>query len=253
MSAVTILITDDEVNVRTTLRTALETDGYDVHEAANGRDALAAMHHERFDILLLDLNMPVLDGMAVLKKMKSMPLASKPKVIVLTAYASIRAAVQATRLGALDFIEKPITPVELRQSIESVLNEPDLELPPDAGHELPGSYDLAIARIRKALRLADFENAEALLMKAADRKNTSSAEYFNLLGVLYESQRDWRLARKCYGKAIAADKKYEPAQQNMRRIYELYTFGKSKEAVSLGDELENGQALPAAPTGGVAT
>jgi tetratricopeptide (TPR) repeat protein len=182
----------------------------------------------------------------VLKKMHSMPQATQPKVVVLTAYASIKAAVQATRLGALDFLEKPVTPVELRQCIKSVLEEPELDVRPDVKPNFPGSYDIAVARIRKALRMADFENAEALLMKAADRKQTSSAEYYNLLGVLYEAQRQWRLARKCYGKAIAADKHYDPAQRNMRRLYELHTFGKSDQGVVLGDELEvPGQARPA--------
>jgi CheY-like chemotaxis protein len=239
MTPQTILITDDENNVRTMLRAALETEGYDIHEASNGHDALTAIQHQQFDLLLLDLNMPVLDGMAVLKKLHSMAQATQPKVVVLTAYASIKAAVQATRLGAVDFLEKPITPVELRQCVKSVLDEPDLDPRPEVSVSFPGSYDHAVARIRKALRLADFENAEAMLMKAADRKQTSSAEYYNLLGVLYEAQRQWRLARKCYGKAIAADKQYQPAQLNMRRLYELYTFGKSEQSVVLGDEFES--------------
>ena len=62
------------------------------------------------------------------------------------------------------------------------------------------------------------------------------AAYFNLLGVLYEARRERRLARKFYGKAIAADGKYEPAQRNMRRLYELQTFGRSQEPATLGDE-----------------
>ena len=63
-----------------------------------------------------------------------------------------------------------------------------------------------LARIRKAMRSEDFASAETLLMRAADRQQTNSAEYFNLLGILYEVQGKWRLARKCYGKAMRADK-----------------------------------------------
>lgn len=97
-------------------------------------------------------------------------------------------------------------------------------------------YDNVLDRIRRSLRLADYESAESLMTAAAERKDRHSAEYFNLLGVLYEAQRRWRLARKCYGKAIAADKNYRPAQLNMQRLYELHTFGKSANPAALGDE-----------------
>jgi DNA-binding response OmpR family regulator len=236
MKPASILVTDDESNIRMTVRAALESDGYSVEEASNGREALSAIQEHAPDLMVLDLNMPVLDGMAVLDAMKSLVGVAKPKVIVLTAYSSLKTAVKATRLGAVDFIEKPITPIELRQSVRSVLNETELDAPPDVILDFAGGYEKALGRVRKALRLADYDNAEALLTKAADRKKTSSAQYFNLLGVLYEAQRKWRLARKCYGKAIAADKRYEPAQANMRRLYELQSLGRSTQGVMLGDE-----------------
>jgi len=236
MKPVSILVTDDESNIRMMVRAALESDGYAVEEASNGQEALDAIHRRTPDLMVLDLNMPALDGMAVLEQMKSLSGVAKPKVIVLTAYGSLKTAVKATKLGALDFLEKPITPVELRQTVRSILTETELDSPPEVVLEFPGGDEQALARARKALRLADYDSAESLLMKAADRKNTSSAEYFNLLGVLYEAQRKWRLARKCYSKAIAADKHYEPAQANMRRLYELQTYGRSTQGVMLGDE-----------------
>ena len=238
MPPVSVLVADDENNIRMTLRTALESDGYKVLEAANGREALAAIHRHLADLVVLDLNMPVLDGMAVLEEMKSMA-GAKPKVIVLTAYGSLKTAVKATKLGAVDFLEKPITPSELRQAVKSVLNETKLESPPPLALDFPGGYEQALDRVRKALRLADYESAEALLMKAADRDDLSTAEYFNLLGVLYEAQQNWRLARKCYNKALAADSHYEPAQSNLRRLEELQTYGRSTQAVMLGDEGED--------------
>jgi DNA-binding response OmpR family regulator len=160
-------------------------------------------------------------------------------VIVLTAYGSVKTAVKATRLGAMDFLEKPITPVELRQSVRSILTETELDSPHEVVLDFAGGYDQALTRVRKSLRLADYDNAEAMLMKAADRRNISTAEYFNLLGVLYEAQKKWRLARKCYSKAVAADARYDPAQANMRRLYELQTLGRSTQAVVLGDEPED--------------
>jgi DNA-binding response OmpR family regulator len=236
MKPASILVTDDESGIRLMLKTALESDGYFVMEAANGRQALETMAARTPDLVVLDLNMPVMDGMAVLEAMKDLAVASKPRVIILTAYGSIPAAVKATRLGAVDFLEKPITPTELRQTVRSVLDEPELKFPVDAA--VGREYDDVLDRIRKTLRLADYPTAEALLMKAADRNDKQSAEYFNLLGVLYEAQHKWRLARKCYTRAIAVNKRFEPAQANLRRLHELSTLGKSSQAVQLGDEAD---------------
>ena len=235
MKPASILVTDDESSIRLMLRTALQAGGYNVSEAANGRQALEAVKRQHPDLMVLDLNMPVLDGMAVLEEMKRLVGVQKPRVIVLTAYGSIPAAVKATRLGAVDFLEKPITPAELRESVRGVLEEPAYDTAPVVNDPAAG-YEDVLARIRKAMRSEDFASAETLLMQAADRQQTDSAEYFNLLGILYEVQGKWRLARKCYGKAMRADKNYEPAQINMRRIFELTTLGKSSQVVVLGDE-----------------
>jgi DNA-binding response OmpR family regulator len=234
MKPASILVTDDESSIRLMLRTALESEGYAVAEAADGQEALQAINRRVPDLVVLDLNMPKVDGMAVLEQLKALAGAG-PRVIVLTAYGSIPAAVKATHLGALDFLEKPVTPNQLRSAVRSVLDEPQLDSPP-AAVDATGCYDSVLDHVRKSLRLAEYATAETLLTKAAARNARTSAGYFNLLGVLYESQRKWRLARKCYGKAMTADKEYEPAKVNMRRIYELFTFGHSKEAVMLGDE-----------------
>jgi two-component system, OmpR family, alkaline phosphatase synthesis response regulator PhoP len=243
MKTPTILITDDESGIRLVLRTALESDGFRVIEAANGVEALEAIVHQNPDLVVLDLNMPVMDGMAVLERLRAIA-GPKPRVIILTAYGSVAAAVKATRLGAVDFLEKPITPSDLRQTVRSVLEEPELDSPPPVEVNIPGGYDQVLERIRIALHAADLDGAQALLETASQRRNQQAAEYFNLLGVLYEAQRQWRLARKCYGRAIATEGKYQPAQANMRRLYELHTFGKSSQPVVLGMETEAEKADP---------
>lgn len=230
-----ILITDDEANIRLMLRTSLESEGYDIDEAADGQQAMETLAEQHYDLMLLDLNMPVLDGMRVLEQLKDVPADQKPRVVVLTAYGSIPAAVKATRLGALDFIEKPLSPDDLRKIVADALAAPMAIAPGDA---LEGGYAAVLDRVRKALRMANFADAETMLMTAADLGQQDAA-YFNLLGVLYEVQRKWNLARKFYGKAMHADRHYKPAQENMRRIYELYTFGHSTQPVALGDEMED--------------
>jgi DNA-binding response OmpR family regulator len=236
MKRASILVTDDQSTIRFMVRTALESDGYMVREACNGKEALDAIKAEPPDLMVLDMNMPVLDGMAVLEHLKSVAAERAPRVIVLTAYGSIPAAVKATRLGAAEFLEKPVTPAELRRTVRSVLEEPELDRLAPGNVEVPGGYEQVVDRIRKSLRMAEFSDAEALLMKAADRREQHTAEYFNLLGVLYETQKKWRLARKCYGRAIDANGKYEPARANMRRLNDLQSEGRTSQAVVLGDE-----------------
>jgi tetratricopeptide (TPR) repeat protein len=104
--------------------------------------------------------------------------------------------------------------------------------------QTPDGYQDVVERIRKSLKASDLAGAEDLLADIANRRDERLAEYFNLLGVLYEAQGNWRMARKCYSKGMAANRSYAPAEANMRRFYELYTFGETKQTVALGDEPE---------------
>ena len=234
MNDSTILIVDDESNIRLMCRTALESEGYLIGEARNGEEALAALAERKFDLMILDLNMPVLDGMGVLERMKEMPATQKPRVLVLTAYGSIPAAVRATRLEAIDFLEKPVTPDKLRSAVARVLAEPMPE-PHVDDDQLSGGYEAVLNGVRKALRIGDSKAAEEMLIKASDLGNEDAA-YLNLVGVFNEAKRRWKRAKKFYGMAIRADGHYEPAQNNMRRLYELETFGKTSLPIALGDE-----------------
>ncbi|HEY7088889.1 MAG TPA: response regulator [Tepidisphaeraceae bacterium] len=241
LSRASILVVDDENHIRLMLRTILEAEGYRVAEANNGREALEIVRRAPFEAMVLDLNMPVLDGLGVLESLRLDPPRWPPRVVVLTAYGSIGAAVRATKAGALDFLEKPASPQEVREAVAAVLNEPQPARLKPVETDTEGGYQAVLQRVRKALRASDVAGAEALLMKAADLSQHDSA-YFNLLGVIYETRRQWRLAKKFYGKAMRSSHSYSPAEQNMRRIYELYTFGRSRQSVALGDE-------PPAPPG----
>ena len=226
-----VLVTDDESNIRLMVRSALETDGYAVTEAADGRAALEAVRRDQPDLMILDLNMPVLDGMAVLEQMKTVA-GRRPRVVVLTAYGSIPTAVRATRLGAADFLEKPVLPDDVRRCVRGVLDEQVPPTPPAPTDE----YTAALDRVRRSLRLMDLSGAETVLAAAINRRGRQAAAHLNLLGVLYESQHRWRLARRFYGKAIDADPEYEPATTNFRRVDQVHRTGRSDLRVCLGDE-----------------
>jgi tetratricopeptide (TPR) repeat protein len=90
--------------------------------------------------------------------------------------------------------------------------------------------------IRLALRLGLCEEALAMLRTAEAQWRRNEAEHLNLLGLAYEQRGQWRLARRFYGRAMRADRAYLPAEQNMRRLFELRAFGMSDVKISLGDE-----------------
>jgi DNA-binding response OmpR family regulator len=114
-----ILIVDDDPGIRLSLRATLEADGCDVFTANDGRAAIEALRCHRFDLAILDLSMPHLDGLQVLKELQAMRQAdSTLAVMILTAYGSISAAVDAARYGAADFLHKPISPDALRAAVQ---------------------------------------------------------------------------------------------------------------------------------------
>ncbi len=106
-----ILITDDDNSLRKVLGIELSEEGFEVQEAENGRGAIDMLRKDEFDLLLLDLNLPDLSGLEVLRKIKSLGLSAE--VIILTAHASVPTAIEAMKLGAYDYLTKPFKIEEL--------------------------------------------------------------------------------------------------------------------------------------------
>jgi two-component system, NtrC family, response regulator AlgB len=111
-----ILIIDDEASLRRTVRTALESMGHGVAEAASGDQAVRQLQQQQFDIAILDLRLGRQAGLDVLPEL--LRVAPGLAVVVATAYASIGSAVEAMRRGAFDYLPKPFTPDELRVVLE---------------------------------------------------------------------------------------------------------------------------------------
>jgi NtrC-family two-component system response regulator AlgB len=120
-----ILIIDDEAHIRKTTAVTLETLGHDCEQASNSTEAISLMKKGSFDAAFLDLRLGAESGLDLIEKM----LAIEPKlsVILFTAYSSIDTAVEAMRRGAVDYIVKPFTPEQIRQSIGRIENNTRLE------------------------------------------------------------------------------------------------------------------------------
>jgi DNA-binding NtrC family response regulator len=113
-----VLIADDEINIRRVLEAILRRDGYEVVTAANGDEALASMSRE-INTVITDLKMPGLDGMGLLKRLS----ADYPDVpvVMITAHGSVESAVEAVKLGAFDYVEKPFDQEQIRQIVAKAL------------------------------------------------------------------------------------------------------------------------------------
>src|SRR2546425_9120634 len=109
--SVRTLLVEDEANMVRTLAKILERRGYAVDAAANGEEALRRLSAQPYDLVITDLNMPVMDGMQLLREMNARRL--QPATIVLTGHGTIQTAVEAMKLGAGDYLIKPCHPDEL--------------------------------------------------------------------------------------------------------------------------------------------
>lgn len=114
-----ILVVDDEERIRMAVRRVLESMGMEVFDAANGREGLEAIEYHKPDLVLVDLMMPVMDGMEMIGQARRYH--ATLAFVVITGYATLEKAVEAMKQGADDFLAKPFKPQELRLVIERVL------------------------------------------------------------------------------------------------------------------------------------
>jgi two-component system response regulator HydG len=116
---VKILVVDDEAIVRESIRDWLEDAGHQVATAESGEEALALVKEQDFGVMVLDLRLPGMSGIDVLKKVKQL----KPQIksIIITAYPSVLSAVEVMKLGAIDYLIKPVAPDDLEKLIKETL------------------------------------------------------------------------------------------------------------------------------------
>jgi NtrC-family two-component system response regulator AlgB len=153
-----VLIVDDEKNIRATLTVCLEAIGCSVTGASTAEAALAAVARKPFELAFVDLRLGQQDGLALLPRL----VAARPglAIVVITAYATIDTAVEAIKLGAVDYLPKPFTPAQIRHVVEQITARRAAEarvadLEAQLADELPG-IDIATQapRMRTALELA---------------------------------------------------------------------------------------------------
>jgi two-component system response regulator AtoC len=132
-----ILVVDDEPNLRRVLSAQLERDGYDVHTAEDGEQALGILKEHHIDLVITDLRMPRIDGMELLRRAQK--LDAELPVVMITAHGTVDNAVEALKTGAFDYLTKPFDQVEVRTIVAKALRTRDLSATEASRpfHEIP--------------------------------------------------------------------------------------------------------------------
>jgi DNA-binding response OmpR family regulator len=167
-----ILIIDDEENIRRVTRLTLQAAGYEVGEAGDGERGLEAFGHgSAWDAVLLDQRMPGMDGLETLRQIKERQ--PEARVIMSTAYASIELAVDAMKLGATDFVRKPMTPEILRNAIAASLSKQQRPSEPTA----QGSSEVSVEPLIQIITMNGFT-----ILESKDTRQEPNERRFTVKG-----------------------------------------------------------------------
>ena len=149
-----ILVVDDEPGIRESLSGVLEDEGYAVRAVASGEDALAQIAGRTYPVVLLDIWLPGMDGLDVLARIQELEPVRRPAVIVISGHGTIETAVKATKLGAFDFLEKPLSIEKVAVTVKNALDRRHLRLENERlKEEVRGRYHIIGESVpMKALR-----------------------------------------------------------------------------------------------------
>jgi len=208
MSNTAVLIVDDERNIRLTLSLALEALNISADTASTGEEALQKLQEKSFKLMLLDLKLPGMDGLEVLRRVAD----KYPDllVIMITAYGSIEVAVEAMRIGAVDFLQKPFDPTAVRDMVSRVLQTAPEGRP-------ARKYEYYVGLAKQSIHAGEFEVARVYAKKAIFIKY-NRPEAYNMLGGICEAKGDRQEAETNYRVALEMDPTYQPAGKNLERV-----------------------------------
>lgn len=211
-----ILIVDDSKNIRITIQHLLENENHEFDIAMNGEEALDKILTNEFDLVFLDIRMPTLDGMEVLREIRKK--GNKTPVVILSAYGTVDNAVEAMKLGVVDFMTKPFTPTEIRELLQSfekreTLNEEEEE----------PEKELSLAEleqyVKRLISSEKYEKAMDILKKYLEKYQDSGIIYY-YLGLLSESREDFEKALKYYRTALIFNNELVQAEINLSKLLE---------------------------------
>ncbi|AOT69041.1 response regulator [Geosporobacter ferrireducens] len=167
-----VLVADDTKNIRCLLATCLEHEGFVVISVENGSEALEAFQTDVFDLAFLDIKMPKISGTEVLRQIRELGI--QTPVIIITAFATIKNAVECTQMGAVAYLQKPFTTNRIKQVLTEITEMQNQNT----------SVENLLALCNEKIALRDFEGALAILKKALSL-DPSNGQIYALLSQTY--------------------------------------------------------------------
>ncbi len=202
-----ILVVDDEVGIRELLSEILYDEGHTVELAENAAEARAARARKRPDLVLLDIWMPDTDGVSLLREWGSQGLLDMP-VIMMSGHATVDTAVEATRIGAVDFLEKPITLQKLLKTISAALARPVV------------AKAASVAPAASALSTAQLQQGGAMQADVSDLVSNAGSPALEL------DPHQLQLS------SIPLDQPLREARDEFERIYFEYHLGRENHSMT---------------------
>jgi two-component system nitrogen regulation response regulator NtrX len=182
MSAMRILVVDDEADIRGLLKEILSEEGYSVEVAADAEQARAARTRQMPDLVLLDIWMPGVDGITLLREW-SQTAADGVQVVMMSGHGTIETAVEATRLGAFDFVEKPLSIAKLLRTVERALEAGKRKRQParmaPSQMQIPAGKSRIIQQLRTDLQQLATNRSAVLLIGESGSGREAFARYLH--------------------------------------------------------------------------
>jgi len=177
-----VLVVDDTKNIRTLLGIYLKLNGFEVLMATNGYEALSIINSEPVDLIFLDVKMPEISGTEVLKRIRASGVTAP--VVIMTAFATVKNAVDCTKLGAITYLQKPFT----TDKIKTILDEMITEVDPHCKN-----IDYQIMIIKQLINENNLKKALDTL-KVVLSTDPNTPEIYELISIVYNKQGDIKKA-----------------------------------------------------------
>ncbi len=210
-----ILVVDDEKNIRLTVQHSLIAADYEVETAANGAEGLERFRDDHYDLILMDLRMPQINGIEMLRTIREHD--KHTAAIVITAYLTIDTLLEAFSLGVSDYIRKPFSPNDVREMVRRVLSRETLDT-----HSSESEANPTIGLARKALAEQDLPRALDFAKRAAER-DTNNPDSQAFLGIIQHLSGDYAGAEQSFHEALLLD-----PQHQLSRDYLFWMQAKSR-------------------------
>ncbi|MGH4137627.1 response regulator [Clostridium sp.] len=178
-----VLVVDDTKNIRTLLGIYLKLKGFEVLMATNGNEALSIIDGEPVDLIFLDIKMPEISGTEVLKRIRAKGITAP--VVIMTAFATVKNAIDCTKLGAITYLQKPFTTDKIKTIIDEMMKKEEDPSIKDTKYKIMDIKQLIIENnLKKALDT----------LKVVLSTDPNTPEIYELISIVYSKQGDLRKA-----------------------------------------------------------